>query len=92
MARRSKGDASDKDILDVTLAWFMHCNFNAVEIGLMSHYLGQAGSIIFQGNFFQESKYLVFSSFFQDGKFNISPIAQVYKSNMNISFHFHDCH
>ena len=39
MAKRSKGDASDKDILDVTLAWFMHCNFNAVEIGLMSHYL-----------------------------------------------------
>ena len=35
-----KGDASEKDILDVTLAWFMHCNFNAVEIGLMSHYLG----------------------------------------------------
>ena len=40
MAKRSKGDASDKDILDVTLAWFMHCNFKAVEIGLMSHYLG----------------------------------------------------
>ena len=40
MAKRSKGDASDKDILDVTLVWFMHCNFKAVEIGLMSHYLG----------------------------------------------------
>ena len=40
MAKRFKGDASDKDILDVTLAWFMHCNFKAVETGLMSHYLG----------------------------------------------------
>ena len=89
MAKRSKGDASDKDILDVTLAWFMHCNFKAVEIGLMSHYLGKAERIKFQGNYFQESKYLVFlDSFFHDGKFNISPIAQVYKSSMNISFHF----
>ena len=40
MAKRSKGDASGKDSLDVTLAWFMHCNFKVVETGLMSHYLG----------------------------------------------------
>ena len=39
MAKSSKGDASDKDILDVILAWFMHCNFQAAETGLMSHYL-----------------------------------------------------
>ena len=36
MAKSSKGDISDKDILDVTLAWFMHCNFKAAETGLMS--------------------------------------------------------
>ena len=40
MAKSSKGDASDKDILDVILAWFMHCNFQAAETDLMSHYLG----------------------------------------------------
>ena len=40
MAKKFKGDALDKDILDVTLAWFIHCNFKAVETNLMSHYLG----------------------------------------------------
>ena len=38
--QRAQGDASEKDILDVTLAWFMHCYFKAVETGVMSHYLG----------------------------------------------------
>ena len=40
MAKSSKGDTSEKNVLDVTLAWFMHCNFKAVETGLMPHSLG----------------------------------------------------
>ena len=39
LAKSSKGGASDKDILDVALSldWFMHYNFKAAEIGIMSH-------------------------------------------------------
>ena len=38
MTKSSLEDAQEKDILDVTLARFMHCNFKAAETDLMSHY------------------------------------------------------
>ena len=41
-----------KDILDVTLGWFMHCNLKAAKTGLIPHYLCQAESIKFQNLIF----------------------------------------